>query len=279
MRSHSPAVVLLLWCGLVCAQPAQAQTKQPVAEAPAPKLVYEQAAQPQDLKHGTLIALTLDDESATKLTGTLVRWDNAKKRLFVRSEAQVAPKAVEVQRIKRFEIAATKRTASADGIQLAAFREAAIRVQPEIHRMAIYQGAAPEVHYFAPRLSEGEQTRLTELEEAENELARLEAVQVENAVAREANARWRAERMRTLQLLNSLLFQQVETPYPPYPYPPYPRWLSGAVVQLQIDEPPPPPMEKAVNPEVLARARAKVREVQSRAVYEEGRLIAVVTDK
>jgi len=279
MRSHSPAVLLLLWCGLAYAQHAQAQTKLPVLDAPPPKLVYEEVTRPQDLKHGTLIALTLDDESATKITGTLVRWDNAKKRLFVRTEAQAAPKAVEVQRIRKFEIAATKRAASAEGIQPAAFREAAIRVQPEIHRMAIYQGAAPEVHYFAPRLSEGERTRLAELEEAENELARLEAVQVENAVAREANARWRAERMRTLQLLNSLLFQQVETPYPPYPYPPYGRWLSGAVVQLQIDEPPPPPMEKAVNPEALARARTKVREVQSRAIYEEGQLIAVTMDK
>jgi hypothetical protein len=38
-------------------------------------------------------------------------------------------------------------------------------------------------------------------------------------------------------------------------------------------------MEKAVNPEALARARTKVREVQSRAIYEEGQLIAVTMDK
>jgi hypothetical protein len=114
------------------------------------------------LRHGRRLALNL--KNGKKLKGTLVR--SNRDFLFVRTGSGRLPVKV--------------RRADVTNLESAHIRPAGqgkAEEQPEIHRVEIIEGGRTTVRYLAPTLSPDERTHLSEIERAENEVARLEALQ------------------------------------------------------------------------------------------------------
>jgi small nuclear ribonucleoprotein (snRNP)-like protein len=113
------------------------------------------------LRHGRRLNLTL--KNGKKIRGTLVR--ATRDSLFVRT----APGQVPVQ-VGRADVT------NLEAAHIRPAGQGKAETEPEIHRIEIIEGGRTTVRYVAPALSPSEMTHLKEIERAENEVARLEAL-------------------------------------------------------------------------------------------------------
>jgi hypothetical protein len=255
---------------LAALNPARAQIKLPVFDPDAPaadvrNVAFEPAKERADFRHGAFLQVTLND--GAKIRGTLVRVDGKAGKLFVRSAPGTTPRAIEQKDIKSVEKGVR---AGKEGIRPAGFQGEI--VEPEIQRIVIYNGLQPRVRYSQQTLSPSERAWLRDMEEAENELGRLEASSQFSADTTDTILRIQHERLRSHALVNALLLQQL-TSAPWYE----PAFNSQHILSLQPDQPellkiaPPPP-------EVLSKARDHLKTLQARAVYENDRIVAVALE-
>lgn len=119
------------------------------------------AAGEESLKHGMKLRVTMKDKS--QFQGTLVWADEAGGYWMIRSRPGAAP-----QKVLEKDIAEYQR------IRLVNDAGDAQPDEPEIHQVSVVNGTLRNVQFFAPALSTSERSRLTDLELAENELARAE---------------------------------------------------------------------------------------------------------
>lgn len=119
------------------------------------------AAGEETLKHGMKLRLTMKDKS--QLQGTLVWADEAGGYWMIRSRPGAVP-----QKVMEKDIAEYQR------IRLVNDAGEAQPDEPEIHQVSVINGTLRKVQFFAPALSTSERSRLSDLEIAENEMARAE---------------------------------------------------------------------------------------------------------
>jgi hypothetical protein len=255
-----------------------------------PPMVKE-ASHADDFKHGNRLVITRKDGS--RVAGTLVRVDRKGKRLFLRTEPGEPPVAVQNDDVKKAEKIMVR---PAGGGSQAEKTDN----QPEIHRMIIRQGTDFSVHYFAPNVSHGERTSLAQLEAAENELSNLQALSSLNG---EYVQNERALQVRRRQVQETYLLAQdamyrlaVASWVPPYlvNYPGYYFGMggyNGAGLGSTSISPPETGNEgalqttfattlaKGASSEAIARARENLAVAQRNAVYEDGRIVAVVYEE
>lgn len=184
-------------------QPIQAQIKLPVFDPDrelqgSKEVTYKPATEARDFRHGAMMALTMTND--TRMNGTLVRVDRKNHRLFIRTEAGAVPVAVNEKDIKKVEKAtyAIRPVGSADDLV----------IQPEIQKVVIYNGSVPSVSYIGSSLSPSEQTYLRGLEEAENEMMRLQGVMNSKTSVLSTEVAVQAERRRYAELVNLMLQKQ-----------------------------------------------------------------------
>src|SRR5205814_1239747 len=96
-------------------------------------------------------------------------------------------------------------------------------VQPEIFAITLEEGPARSSFYTGNVRSPGERTALAELSQAEREVARLEVLAMIRAQERATENAMMTERLRTQELLNVGLAQQLYFSFPysygyTYPY-------------------------------------------------------------
>lgn len=260
VRGALGALGALVLLGLATSQ-GRAQIKLPVfdQETDVKGPVWKPASTVADYKHGTFVRVTRTKGDGPIL-GTLVRVDRKGKRLFVRSEPGEPPVAVSQKDIKNVE---------SSEIRPAGWGQPG---QAEIHKVVIYNGPRMTVHYYTISLSPGERKLVTELEEAENELARLQHQLDFRERDQELDTAIRAERHRSHDLMNQMLTNQILASY--LFGPPYGSFHSLNINHNQWDagRPLPPP----IPPDTLKKARERVEVALGRAVYEDGRIVAVV---
>src|SRR5262245_14986897 len=156
-------------------------------------------------------------------------------------------------------------------------------LRPEITCMVIYDGSVRSVRYYAPRLSAAEKVVLKELEEAENEVAALQAgmsaaAALDRERVRQAEAitalyqqyyverRWAmldlAER-RNVRRDIALLYSQYANCY----------GYGGCGPAAPVPE---AGKEVVVLAERLEKATARLRAAQAQVVFEQERVVAVL---
>lgn len=244
---------------------------------PKQKLIFQDAKEQADLKHGTLVSLTLNN--GAKVMGHIVRFDPKANRLYVRSQRGHAPVGYAEN-----DIQSLKKAVRPLGKKQGQVRPRNI-VEPEIATQVIINGTQRTVTYFTSVLSPAERDVLERLRRAENDLAALtyREDQREAALAQEVSLQ--DERVRSLRLINDTLRDEN---YTNYPYPPATVETEGILRRGQrkgvitilpqpipatvglIDRLPP------VNPQAIAKARDELTKLQAHAVYEDSRLVAVV---
>lgn len=264
----------------------QAQVKYPVFDESKDSLqnvVFKEATERGDYQHGKLLRITLNGDANPTVKGTLVRTDASKRVIYVRTQPGAAPRAIPISDIKRIDKGTIKEAADSHDV-----------TAPEIRQLVIYNGGKREVAYFGPTLSPAELANLSQLETAENELAnlqhlaRLEERAVENDVAIQS------EQRRTLELTNQLIAQRLhfgsERPlYQGESRPSEsigaPAWSMESLPAVMFGQTSPLPFVRLgpavfpklpVGPEALAQARRNYATAHNHAVFENGRLIAVV---
>ena len=231
--------------------------------------IKEAAFQPAaDLRHGNLVLVTLND--GTKIRGTLVRVDRKTGKWFVRTSAGERPQAILQKDVKKIERDA-KEGGTSTGIRPAGYQETT--GQPEIHTMVVYNGSIKTMHYFGVPLSPGERERLKALEDAENEVVRLENQHRQQAQLLQTEVAIQAERQKSHELMNLLLLQQVQSALTFDPSRSHHLfYLKGGQEDL---------VKLVASPTAdgsMAKARENLRAAQTRAVYEDGHVIAVVLE-
>jgi len=270
--------------------PGVAQIKAPIFEPEKTKApLVKEATEADDFKHGNRLVITKKDD--TQIVGTLVRVDRKGKRFFLRTEPGEPPVAVQNDEVKKAEKIMVRGAAGGSAAEQSDNR-------PEIHRMVIFQGTDIRVHYFATTLSPVERTNLAQIEAAENELARLQDLASLNAQyvrdERALQTRRRHAQEAYFQAQEALYSLAVN---PWFLYLPYTvgYWAcSGSYFPLgsYYGIPPISPPEMAnegvlkaalattlvrsASPEVLAKARENLALAQRNAVYEDGRIVAVL---
>jgi hypothetical protein len=191
----------------------------------------------------------------------------------------------------------------------------AVIVEPEIHKQVAYNGSEASVVYTSSVLSPAERDALAKLQKAQNDNLALAAYQDRRERALALEMGLQEERLRAQRLNNDTVYNEnmVNYPYPPstpnaagfgtvvnyYPFVPsyvgFPnyaglagyaggRWptnYKGVTISLPQVIPPAvgvidrfPPLD----PQALPKAREELSRVQSTAVYEDGRLIAVIVN-
>src|SRR5262249_25505801 len=185
--------------------------------------------------------------------------------------------------------------------------------QPEIFAVTLEQGPARSSYYTSNVLSPGEKSVLTELSQAEAEVARLELLAMIRRQEMATENTMITERLRTQELLNTALATQLYYTYPPglYPYgygAPYGYgygygfggyglyggpWTGGRAFRYPSMAPDysssaatvaastPTTTQKGSAEsislmEALAKARERLASVQTKAVMEDGQVVAVV---
>jgi hypothetical protein len=174
-------------------------------------------------------------------------------------------------------------------------------IDPEIQAIEFINGSRRTVTYSAPSLSPGEMSILQNLQDAETELARLEQARdrenqvIDNAVSLQS------EQLRTIALRNhyqglmNAYFGRMaqRTTYWSWWDPDYavsglngwqsPNWgLYYSRPQPNVIEAGPPIVMPTITPvpqDSLAKARQNVLALRGQTVYEQNRLVAVVSDK
>ncbi|MBI3409077.1 MAG: hypothetical protein HY040_12075 [Planctomycetes bacterium] len=226
------------------------------------KMTFEDAKKSADFRHGALLRVTLNDDS--KVEGTLVRVDRKATRIYLRTEPGAAPRAIAQKEIKKVE------KATRDSIRPAGMREDA--VTPEIHQIAVFSGASRSVRYFGPNLSPEELRSLQELEDAENEFARLDQLHMNRSQLVDNEVAIQGERLTSHHLINDLLRQQVWSGFWVLPLAP-----SYHQVVIQHDQPELAKLVAALPSfEAWTKARDNARSLRSHAVVEDGRIVAMV---
>jgi len=281
---------------------ATAQIKLPVFDESNAKLrdvVYQEATQSQDLKHGTLVRVALDDKSKDGIQGVLVRTDSSKGKIYVRTQPGAQPQALDISRIKRLDKGVIKEVADkgASGGNV---------VVPEIQQIEIVNGAKRTISYYAPTLSQQEIAVLEEMQSSENELSRLESMARVREGAIENDLAIQREQRRTRQLVNLLIAQQLN------PFPtnvvnglnaPLPNWgwpdgfgyyyrparndsnLLPETILTALAASPPVRMDQVTTQSLtvdegqLTSARRHYMTLQRRGISENGRLVAVIVNE
>ena len=267
----------------------QAQIKLPVFDpnlVDTPQAIKGVAFQPanevSDFRHGTLMSLTLKND--TKVTGTLVRVDRKNKRIFLRTQPGAAPVAYAETDLKNVDKGIYK---DPGGIRPAADASPNV-IQPEITRQVIVNGNQRTVTYYSNVVSPGEREALEQMAKAENDLILLEGAVDQRQMAIQRELAMKDEMLKTqkninmaLELINSiqpLYISEDEQSYPLVMLNPHKTVLaylppvvpSGVNIIESIP---------TVNPEAVTKAREAVRISMNRGIYEDGRIIAVVLDE
>jgi hypothetical protein len=253
--------------------------------------LVKEANHADDFKHGNRLVISKNDGS--RVVGTLVRVDRKNKRLFLRTEPGEPPVAVQNDEVKKAEKIMIRPVVGGSEAEKA-------DNQPEIHRMVIYQGAGSSVHYFGPSLSLGEKTNLAQLEIAENEMAGLQALAVLNGQyvqdERALEAQRRQAQETYYQAQGSLYRVAVAGGfnYSGWGYPGYyslGAYYGGGGSTSTYITPPDTANEgvfkttfattlaNSVSPEAIAKARQNLALAQRNAVYEDGRMVAVLYEE
>jgi hypothetical protein len=235
----------------------------------APGVSY-QPAKPADFKHGARLQLTLKND--TKVTGTLVRLDRKNQSYVLRTAPGTAPVAYPHNEVKNVERIVIREAVDAGS-------------QPEIVRQVIINGNRRTVSYYSEVVSPGEREALEQMAKAENELIALEEREDLREAAVNAERAMQAELLQTQREINFALqlVNRIQPVYLVENHQEYPivlhnphretivhfRGLSPR--EINWSEGPP-----AVSSEALSKAREAVRVSSNRAIYEDGRLIAVV---
>lgn len=116
-------------------------------------------ADQNQIKHGMRVVVTLKDKS--RVLGTVVWADPADDSLLVRERPGATPRKLQGKDID-----------GVDRIRLTSASGAALPDEPEIFQISEINGSLRTVRYFAPTLSQGERSQLSDLESAENQAAR-----------------------------------------------------------------------------------------------------------
>jgi hypothetical protein len=328
-RLHSlVTMVALAAFAWLTAGPARGQIKLPIYDpdespATAKGVSFEPATQKIDFKHGTLLRVTTKDNRVVR--GTLVRVDKPGQKLYIRTEPGTPPVAVAFNDIKtegdqakveRGMVEVARKPAPGSPIKQVEFVRERV-VQPEISAITLEEGPARSSFYTSNVLSPGERTALAELSQAEREVARLEVLAMVRAAEMGTENAMVTEKLRTQQLLNLGLAQQIYFSFPysygyTYPYAsgygfgtsaatiaaspfygryggwggawnsPTPDYSIGAATAAAGTQPTTPQKsgtEALALTEALAKARERLNVAQTRAVIEDGQVIAVVYEK
>lgn len=290
------ALVLLLLGGI--SQPVEAQIKLPVfdpnLDTPGTKeVVFKPATQARDFRHGAMLSLTMNGKE-TKMAGTLVRVDRKTRRLYVRTEPGAMPVAVEEKDIKQVDkgVYAIRPAGTADDQVM----------QPEIQKVVVYNGTVASVTYTAASLSPGERTYLQGLQDAENELMRMQGRADAKVRIFDTELAIQAERKRSSEIINKMISLQQwnlgRTTLPttwgnyvaPFVMPNSPFGFGGSAgilgltssssnaITVSSDQ---QDLLKVAMPTMqdtmdISTARETLAAAQARMVYEDGRLVAVV---
>ena len=266
-----------------------AQIKLPIFEEDNGKLqrvVFQEAGERSDFQHGKLLRITLNGDKEALINGILVRIDQKNKRIYLRTEPGMPPKMITLAEIKSVDKGVIREVNFKGDVSV-----------PEILRLEIFNGSRRTVSFNAPTLSPEETNQLLELEQAENELARLE--NFANAERQDVlTNRMGALQIERQQLLNDLLRQQLTTSTY-YVNPIYTASRPGIMplsfpLEFLLDSlTSRPPLSTLSTPPVqdsvvvtaktefagtLSAARHNLALLRSRAVYEKGQLVAVVSD-
>ena len=159
-------------------------------------------------------------------------------------------------------------------------------VEPEITKQVIINGTQHSVSYYAGALSPAERAVLDQLQRAENDLFALNYLENQRDAALAQESSLQDERLRSIRLVNDTMRNEN---YTNYPYPPATLFTAGLLLPGQrkgvitiLPQPIPPVVGiidrlPQVNPQAVAKARDDVARLRSQLVYEDGRLVAVVT--
>jgi len=281
-------LLTLLVLATTCNQ-LQAQIKLPIFEEDASNLqrvAFQPAATRSDFQHGKLLRITMNGDMGASVKGILVRVDHKNKRIYLRTDPGLPPKMIALAEIK-----------SVDKVVIREVNFQGDVAAPEIQRLEIINGSRRTVSFSAPTLSPGERTQLTELEQAENELERLEYLANVDSQDVLAN-RLGALQLERQQMLNDLLRQHlmanVSYANPVYmgtrlgmlPLPlPLEFWFESLNGNPTLGKAPAPNGQDSVTVKsktegagAASTARRDFATLQNRAVYENGRLVAVIID-
>ncbi|MBM4073321.1 MAG: hypothetical protein FJ271_31020 [Planctomycetes bacterium] len=119
------------------------------------------AAGEETLKHGMRLRVTMKDKSHVQ--GTLVWADEAGGYWMIRSRPGALPRKImekDIAEYQRIRLVNDSGDPQPD--------------EPEIHQVSVVNGNLRKVQFFAAALSTSERSRLSDLEIAENEMARAE---------------------------------------------------------------------------------------------------------
>jgi len=181
---------------------AQAQIKLPIYEEDTgvlSKVVFEEASQRGDFRHGKLLRVTLNGSGEKTVKGILVRVDKQKGRIYLRTEPGAMPIAFAEKDIKRIDKGVIKEVSYAKDY-----------AQPEIQPVVFLNGSRRTISYNAPTLSPGEKSYLLRMEAVENEMGRLESLAERQEQVLETDIAIQAEHRRTQELINSMLWKYNE---------------------------------------------------------------------
>jgi len=247
------------------------QTKLPVYDPNADNtaiknVAFEDAAGQKNFRHGQLLQVTMNNKDTIR--GTLVRTDPKTNQLYIRTQPRSAPVAVAQKDIQKIEKGV--RTGEG-GIRPAGFEQEV--VLPEIHQLVVMNGPVKNVQYYDFSLSQSERSLLRELEEAENEFAQLDYLNKQRIQLLENEMAILVERKRTHELVNGLLEQRLtNNPFAPH------EADNNNVVFLKHDQPAVGGVLAQTTLETQVKTRNALKTLQGRAVFEDGRIVAVVAE-
>jgi hypothetical protein len=263
MQILTPSLFALLLAG----SSASAQIKLPVfTEEPQglKNVVFSDAGEARDFRHGRLVRVTPVGQKEA-IQGILVRTDGKSGRIYVRTEPGAPPRVFTDKEIAKIE---------KGSIKLASHQEDVF--QPEIRPIVIMNGSRRTVNYSAPTLSPGELSILRELEASENALAKLEFTASRGEIVQNLDIAILAEHRDSQAMQNELLWRQIYSRFElrPYPLPIRPVTANTTAVREGASVMP----VLSVPPEQLSKARQAYETAQNRAIFESGRLVAVVDE-
>jgi hypothetical protein len=210
-------------------------------------------AQKNNLRNGSLVSLELDN--GTKVKGRVVRIDMPTDRIFLRIHAGEAPVPYAGNDIRKIEPAT------------------GVPAQPEIHQQVIYNGAERSVVYTSSVLSPAERDVLARLQKAQDNMQAVVHSRERHESALAMETTFQEERLRTQRLINLTLMNENSASCPYLPcykslIIAWPQMIPAAAPM--VDRAPPP------DPQALSKAREDLARLQDMAVYDSGRLVAVI---
>jgi hypothetical protein len=256
---------------------SSAQALPPIGKVVNEKPKIKQPAADEALKHGMRLVINLTDK--TSVRGTLVWADNSADYLLIRTTPGAAPKKI-----------LGKNIADITRIRLTSDSGSVIPDDPEIHQVTVINGSQKSVRYFAPALSPRERAKLAEMENAEDETARVENMLRMTIQALKEEVRAAREQTIAQERQNALLRTQLYWlsggpyygGYYPAPYGGfYPYSYFGYNAGNGNTAPPSTSLlETALTKEItltkeLAKLQRNQEQLQSAGLYEDGRLVAV----